>query len=339
MLDNPFQFALQTPIGDDGPFVSVALSCRGIVVKGTYLFNDDIFDPRTIIKNETIMSGWRSSSMHIISVPHAIVRAQSAWLTRRIENVSRTVSDINKALAQEPVGGAANHINVHDFSGFSRSIQSCSSVLTDLERRSRWEVQILDAIETVTARARHGTVPWPALAPLRAAISTRQFDFETLPLCIASARATISNLIQQGNERMNLEIARETHRIAEATLSESASMKTIAVLTMVFLPGTAVASFFSMGFFNWSGDGGSGLTSQWLWIFFVVAVPMSAMVLLIWWVWTRRTERTTLQRYRALAPVTRATTFHDEENVPPPTGTDEDDVEMQDVRVDAKVVK
>ena len=39
----------------------------------------------------------------------------------------------------------------------------------------------------------------------------------------------------------NLEIAASAREIAKATMSDSASMKTIAILTMVFLPGTAVA--------------------------------------------------------------------------------------------------
>jgi hypothetical protein len=39
----------------------------------------------------------------------------------------------------------------------------------------------------------------------------------------------------------NLEIARSARQIAEATMRDSAAMRTIAVLTMLFLPGTAVA--------------------------------------------------------------------------------------------------
>ena len=58
----------------------------------------------------------------------------------------------------------------------------------------------------------------------------------------------IFNLIVQRDMRLNLqmahtslEIAETSRRIAEASMKDSASMKTIAILTMVFLPGTAVA--------------------------------------------------------------------------------------------------
>lgn len=51
---------------------------------------------------------------------------------------------------------------------------------------------------------------------------------------------------------MSLEIAEASRHMAELALSENASTKTIAIITMIFLPGTAVASFFSVGMFDWS---------------------------------------------------------------------------------------
>jgi len=58
----------------------------------------------------------------------------------------------------------------------------------------------------------------------------------------------IFNLTLQRDARLSLEIAQTSRdiaeasaRMAEATMKDSASMKTIAILTMLFLPGTAVA--------------------------------------------------------------------------------------------------
>lgn len=41
--------------------------------------------------------------------------------------------------------------------------------------------------------------------------------------------------------RVNGELAKSSKTIAEATMKDSSAMKSIAVLTMVFLPATAVA--------------------------------------------------------------------------------------------------
>lgn len=40
---------------------------------------------------------------------------------------------------------------------------------------------------------------------------------------------------------LNIEIAKSTAQVAEETRQDSAAMKTIAVLTLTFLPGTAIA--------------------------------------------------------------------------------------------------
>ncbi|KAL9032788.1 MAG: hypothetical protein Q9214_007811 [Letrouitia sp. 1 TL-2023] len=49
------------------------------------------------------------------------------------------------------------------------------------------------------------------------------------------------NLMQQQDSGVNRSIALDSKKVAEASRSDSSSMKTIAALTMFFLPGTAIA--------------------------------------------------------------------------------------------------
>ena len=49
------------------------------------------------------------------------------------------------------------------------------------------------------------------------------------------------NLASQGDNKVNIEIAKISKKIAEATLRDSSSMITIATMTMIFLPGTFVS--------------------------------------------------------------------------------------------------
>lgn len=53
-------------------------------------------------------------------------------------------------------------------------------------------------------------------------------------------------------------------------------MKTIAALTMVFLPGTFISSIFGLKFV---GD------AQW-WLYIAITLPMTAVVAMTWWFWT-----------------------------------------------------
>ncbi|KAK4180620.1 hypothetical protein QBC36DRAFT_286429 [Triangularia setosa] len=81
------------------------------------------------------------------------------------------------------------------------------------------------------------------------------------------------NLMQQ-------EIARETKR-------DSSAMKSIALLTMVFLPATAIATIMAP-FTKISDDDKLQVTAQ-FWVFWSVAGPVTLAVLLLWGLWTQRT--------------------------------------------------
>lgn len=56
--------------------------------------------------------------------------------------------------------------------------------------------------------------------------------------------------MSQREARLNLQIAGEQRRIAHASKRDSTAMKTLSLLGALFLPGTYLASVFSMTFFN-----------------------------------------------------------------------------------------
>ncbi|TKA61518.1 hypothetical protein B0A49_08339 [Cryomyces minteri] len=66
---------------------------------------------------------------------------------------------------------------------------------------------------------------------------------------------------------------------------DSGSMKTIAAMTLIFLPGTLIASLFSSNFFNFSvgSDGQSEVRlSSYFWVFWIVAVPLTVLTVVLW---------------------------------------------------------
>ncbi|KAK1829013.1 hypothetical protein QBC39DRAFT_357823 [Podospora conica] len=74
--------------------------------------------------------------------------------------------------------------------------------------------------------------------------------------------------------------------IAAATGRDSSQMRSIAFVTMVFLPGTFIASFFSMTFFNWnsnnSGDPEPVLSGK-IWIYFCLTGVFTLITLTLFW--------------------------------------------------------
>ncbi|KAM5429262.1 hypothetical protein McanCB56680_007458 [Microsporum canis] len=101
----------------------------------------------------------------------------------------------------------------------------------------------------------------------------------------------------------NLSTRHSTHfsaRMAEEAMKESASMSTIAIMTMVFLPGTFVAGFLGTNLVSGPGqsDGPSMknsnttivISSQW-WIFPVATIPLTLLTFLLWYLWKVYAER------------------------------------------------
>ncbi|KIW31365.1 hypothetical protein, variant 1 [Cladophialophora immunda] len=108
------------------------------------------------------------------------------------------------------------------------------------------------------------------------------------------------------NERLSHEITlgfnlvvqrdtRATMEISSAARSDSASMKTIAVVTLAFLPATFVCTIFSMSFFTLNVDDATGekhwMMSDRFWIYWVITVPLTVLTLICWWYGQHRGDK------------------------------------------------
>lgn len=92
------------------------------------------------------------------------------------------------------------------------------------------------------------------------------------------------SLITQNEARYSAAIAVDSRR-------DSTSMKTIAVLTTLFLPGTFVATFFGMTMFDWSPDtGATPRMSSYMWLYWAVTIPLTLLVMVLWLFWARREQ-------------------------------------------------
>ena len=84
------------------------------------------------------------------------------------------------------------------------------------------------------------------------------------------------------------DIADESRKIAALTRKDSGDMRIIAGVTLVFLPGTFMATFFSSSFFKFLPDGTSKVVSGWIWLYFVLTFVANAVVFLFWWYFSRQ---------------------------------------------------
>ncbi|KAJ2902947.1 protein kinase [Zalerion maritima] len=87
------------------------------------------------------------------------------------------------------------------------------------------------------------------------------------------------------NLAFQMESAHWTRRDQDIAIRDGKQMKSIALLTMVFLPATFVATFMSVPIVNWEPAEGD-TTSPLFYVFFAISCPLTLVVVLayFWWV-------------------------------------------------------
>ena len=107
----------------------------------------------------------------------------------------------------------------------------------------------------------------------RQALKYRKTLFESTQRRLASLNARLSNIIE-----MSFNIV--TQGDSKLMQTENQSMKTIAVMTLVFMPLGTVASIFGSQFMKLQDERPYRLTvSRDFWLMWVIAIPLTAVVL------------------------------------------------------------
>ncbi|ROV90369.1 hypothetical protein VMCG_09748 [Cytospora schulzeri] len=74
-------------------------------------------------------------------------------------------------------------------------------------------------------------------------------------------------------------------RMAVASSRDSSSMKALAVITAVFLPGEFISSLFGMSIFDWQPEDGDTIVSYRFWIYWCLTIPLTIVILVMWRAW------------------------------------------------------
>ncbi|KAK1714928.1 uncharacterized protein BDZ83DRAFT_588592 [Colletotrichum acutatum] len=102
------------------------------------------------------------------------------------------------------------------------------------------------------------------------------------------AMQTVWNHIARQDSKTNTKMSKANAAVAVQTKVESAQMRTIALLTMIYLPLSSVAAIFSMDMFNWEAVEGQSIVSKHIWLFAVLAVGLTLLTIAAWFLGTRR---------------------------------------------------
>ncbi|KAJ9162367.1 hypothetical protein NKR19_g1302 [Coniochaeta hoffmannii] len=110
---------------------------------------------------------------------------------------------------------------------------------------------------------------------------------------IRQCTAVISGLTlatQMSWNQITFQDAQTNLKIASDAKYDSSHMKTIATLTMVFLPATFVSSVFSMTFFDWDPPEGKQIVSQYAWIYPAIVAAITILVVGVWYPFIKKVK-------------------------------------------------
>ncbi|KZM24597.1 uncharacterized protein EKO05_0008697 [Ascochyta rabiei] len=124
-----------------------------------------------------------------------------------------------------------------------------------------------------------GKHPEPAQEFTRQALEYRKTLFESTQRRLASLDKRMANIIQ-------LSFHLVTQGDSRIMQSENQSMKTIAVMTMIFMPLSTIAGIFGTQFMRLDENAPFRMhVSQDFWLLWIIAAPLTVTVILIWRVW------------------------------------------------------
>lgn len=196
-----------------------------------------------------------------------------AWgLANRFRGVER--STLIQAEDQSSSETNVDFQNLHDISrNCIFLLESLDAVMATLDTMA----DHLRSLQTVSSTSFTNTAI-QALAHRRRAFHSTSMRLGSLDKRIQNIIGLSFNLVTQSDSRV--------------MKADSRAMKVIAVLTLVFLPATGVASIFSMPFFDVDFDGPARelKAAASFWIFWAVVAPLTIVVMLGWVLWYRRAK-------------------------------------------------
>ncbi|KAM5363506.1 hypothetical protein ACJA88_013535 [Fusarium oxysporum] len=170
----------------------------------------------------------------------------------------------------------------------SMTLHKCSMNLAELGRRRRFEEELGSRL----LQDLQNDSKLRVVVEIYSRMSqSRDSDIESLPGKIESQRNVLYNLITQHDSYLQARLARES-------LRDSKAMKTLSILTILFLPGAFIATIFSTNMFDFKSK------NQQVRIYFAIVIPLTAILMICWVLWLKNTpERADEESVRGYRPV------------------------------------
>ncbi|KAJ5951271.1 uncharacterized protein N7479_009684, partial [Penicillium vulpinum] len=240
-----------------------------------------IFDPNFPVEKE-IMKGVLNLNLSLLDDPYwvypilldrvAHLQESAVWLIRHQVRV------IEKRIDVTPENASSQYFReLHDIARHAIHVNETLDVA----------VQSIESIQMHHANLVASTTydPDPTVGQdLRAELEFFRVFIANLRHRSISNDKRLQNEIQSAFGITAKRNAETSVEIGRAARMDSAAMKTIALVTLIFLPPTFISSVFSMSFFHIDDNNAWGLSNE-FWVYWVFAVPITVVTVIVWQRW------------------------------------------------------
>ncbi|KAF1998784.1 hypothetical protein P154DRAFT_621477 [Amniculicola lignicola CBS 123094] len=262
-----------------------------------------------------LVSSRRSGVSHLL-LPFLLldesIEASSSFIDRRREAMQE---DAKLDLFLVKQGSNTRKEDAIDMHRISRTLTACCTSIATLVCSAKAHRRFIRVLETLYEHAPQHSDDSDALvkAWLMPRVRARlkylgdvtvaiEEEGEFLQTSIQSQVQTVHNLIAQADAGVQRNLSKLSTEMARITRRDSSDMRVIAGVTLLFLPATFTATLFSTSFFDFKpGSTGPHVMSRWFWLYWVVAVFLT-LVVLASWLYTTHRENTKFHNMLLLEP-------------------------------------
>ncbi|KAJ0116967.1 uncharacterized protein J7T55_003381 [Diaporthe amygdali] len=221
-------------------------------------------------------------------VPFTVALQIVKWLDRASQ---RGLSTVRQMEANTDHGNwRKSGVQVSGIDDITKWSKEMSSLLVDLANHFR-HIDIATGLLTLlreeltrpemTKDPMTGALRKDNTESLRAATQTLERHLAWRKTSIQYLHERVKSQVSMLSTMLTHEDARASIELADAAKRDGSSMKTIAVVTMAFLPATFFAALFAMPSLQWDQPAGR-IIQPTFWIYWVFTVPATLLVFIIW---------------------------------------------------------
>ncbi|GAB1316538.1 hypothetical protein MFIFM68171_06748 [Madurella fahalii] len=273
-----FAYLYQTPFYNEG-FWSLILITDDKPTKGAAVIYTDA--TITIASLQKQVPDTAAQGLHplllLLSLFENHVRETATKFEQVVQQIEKADADLLTQLkmANDP----KQRDKASNFGPLGQSLHEARMNLVELTRRRAFEKQIA---ETLQDDLKGEPALFTRVNMYTSLSQSHEPDIQSLPQRIDSQRTVLYSLIAQQDARLQYHLASES-------IKDSKAMKTLSIITILFLPGAFVATLFSTDMFEF----GEGRGVQ---ISFAIVVPLTVVIMAAWawWIWKTPYGRTSI---------------------------------------------